>query len=153
MALLSWARGGRVEGLRTRSFWCLQDRWIPLTGGAYILITGGGVKFRYPGGESPVFYIGQSANLRRRLREHNKFANEAAGAPPEERCFYWQKYNYAAEFGERYAIVRTWQGLTPKGLEDLLMARFVRRYLAFPVANGSGAWRKMWQVIRENADA
>src|SRR5438045_743284 len=44
----------------------------PRTPGAYILLARSGVTFRYPGGESPVFYIGKAERLRRRLLTHRR---------------------------------------------------------------------------------
>ena len=49
-------------------FWRLDQHDVPQTGGAYVLV--GDTWFVYPTGKSPVFYVGQSRNLRQRLRQH-----------------------------------------------------------------------------------
>jgi len=48
-------------------------------------------------------------------------------------------YEYAAAFNTLYCLVYTWQGLTPKALEEILMAHFAQKHRSFPVANGAGS--------------
>jgi hypothetical protein len=50
-------------------------------------------------------------------------------------------------YGGRYCFVRTWQGMTPKGLEEEVMARFPKKYHCFPIANGAGSWWRIKKVI------
>jgi hypothetical protein len=98
--------------------------------------------FDYPQGKSPVFYMGQSANLRARLETHWYWADQAAQAARAP-SLYWPRYEYAARYGEWYAYMRTWQRLTPRALEEMAMARFAARYRAFPVANSAGSWNRV----------
>jgi len=129
-----------------RSFWDLRSHDIPESPGAYILIGRRGEGFRYPKGRSPVFYVGQSADIRYRLREHLSnatWAQEARERKDKDRFLYEPRYHYAAAFGETYVWIPTWQGLTPKALEDRILAEFVRDHLAFPVANGQGSWKSL----------
>jgi hypothetical protein len=129
-----------VESPKLLDFWGLQADDIPTLPGAYVLAANNW--FTYPAGKSPVFYIGQASNLRRRLMNHLKFAehvrdNERRGS------MYYSRYEYAGAFGARYTYVRTWQRLSPKALEELLMASFAKRYRAFPIANGAGSWNRL----------
>ena len=112
-------------------------------------MAGRGFRFNYPEGNSPVFYIGQASNLRRRLNEHLKWASEARDTPNRRYNLYHPRYEYAAKFNPRYTYIRTWQNVTPKDLEDIILARFAWKYLSFPVTNGQGAWRRIEQQWKE----
>ena len=92
-----------------------------------------------------MFYIGQSANLRRRLRDHLKFATEAKY--DRQYLLYWPRYEYCAAFGTHYCYVRTWQGLKPKALEDVVMANFAKKHGSFPVANSAGSWNRIQHIL------
>ena len=122
-----------------REFWGLGDDEIPSSPGAYILLAN--TRFPYPQGKNSVYYIGQAANLRRRLLTHLRFAKQAK--TDRRRSLYWPRYEYAAVYGARYCYVHTWQGLKPKALEDHLMALFAIKHYSFPVANGAGAWNRI----------
>jgi len=137
-----------LDGLETsplHEFWDFHDHDVPSVPGVYVLASKGGTHFPYPGGNSPIFYIGQSTSLLLRLRNHLMYARQAK----ENRRIplYWPRYEYAAKFGARYCYIRTWQGLKPKALEDIVLARFAKRYLSFPIANGSGAWSRIAKEI------
>lgn len=121
-------------------FWKLKEHELPQSPGAYILLARG-TRFLYPGGTSSVYYIGQSKNLRRRLHMHLRFASEAQ--ENRKLNLYWPRYEYAAKFGTGYCFVQTWQGLTPKALEENLLGKFAGKHRAFPVANGAGSWRRI----------
>jgi len=130
-----------------RDFWRLDEHDIPSKPGVYLLVARGDVRFPYPNGRSPIFYIGQSCSLRRRLREHLKWAKIARDS--REEWLYWPRYEYAAAFGGRYCFVKTWQGFKPKALEDKVMALFARKYYSFPAANAAGAWRRVHKEFSE----
>lgn len=123
-----------------RRFWELKNHDIPNTPGAYIL-QARGTRFPYPLGTNSVYYIGQSRSLLRRLREHLKYALEARDS--RRGSVYLPPHEYAAAFGTHYYYVHTWHGLTPKALEEILLARFAEKHRSFPVANRSGAWRRI----------
>ena len=123
-----------------RRFWELRDHDIPTARGAYIP-QARGTRFRYPRGTNTVYYIGQSRNLRTRLRTHLRYALEARD--DRQWTVYIPRYEYAAAFGTHYSYVHTWQGLTPEALEQLLLARFAEQHRGFPVANGAGSWRRI----------
>ena len=97
--------------------------------------------FPYPLGTNSVYYIGQSKNIRSRLLGHLRYALEARD--DRQRTVYRPRHEYAAAFGTHYYYVYTWQGLTPKALEEALLARFAEKHHSFPVANSSGAWRRI----------
>ena len=146
MAIFDWAlRHGIDKRPGPSNFWSLRDHDIPARPGVYVLVAGPGGRFNYPAGRSPVFYIGCSKNLRQRLIDHLKWSEEAADYRRSR--LYWPRYEYAAVYGSRYAYIRTWQNVTPKQLEDILLACFALRYLSFPVANGQGAWRRVQTEI------
>jgi hypothetical protein len=104
-----------------------------------------GMAFRYPRGESPVFYIGQGIRIRGRLRRHRVGILEARNA--RRLCLYRPTREYGAAFGAYYSFVLAPSGIHPRGLEDLLMARFARQYRSLPVANGAGAWARIRRII------
>ncbi len=126
------------------NFWDLKDHEIPQKPGAYIL-RARGTRFQYPRGTNSVFYIGQSANLQKRLLDHLKFAIEAKSN--RKFMLYRSRYEYLAAFGTHYVYIPTWHGLKPKALEDVLMAHFAEKHLSFPVANGAGAWKRIGTLI------
>ena len=121
-------------------FWKLKKHDLPQSAGAYILLARG-TRFLYPSGTSPVYYIGQSRNLRHRLHTHIKYASEAQDN--RQLPLYWPRYEYAAKYGMGYCYVQTWKGLTPRALEENLLAKFARKHRAFPVANGAGSWNRI----------
>jgi hypothetical protein len=129
------------ESPKLLDFWNLGQHPIPALPGAYVLAAHNW--FAYPAGKSPVFYIGQAANLQKRLGDHLKFAEQVRDNDRRGLAMYYPRYEYAGAFGARYAYVRTWQRLTPRGLEEMLMASFARRYRAFPIANSAGSWNRL----------
>lgn len=159
MAILDWVVGGKIaDRPPMANFWWLQSHKIPEKPGAYILMAQRGVTFNYPAGSSPVFYIGQSGNLRSRLSEHLKYSEEARDIPvkweyqregEEYRPLYHRRYEYASTFGGRYAYLQTWQNATPKMLEELLLAKFSIMYRSVPVANAQTSWKRINQALRE----
>jgi hypothetical protein len=118
---------------------------VPREPGAYILMARPGEAFRYPGGDSPVFYIGQGRRVRRRLRTHRRGILQAKNARTE--CLYRPVREYGAVFGAYFTFVLAQPGCRPKELEDLLMARFAKQYRSLPVANSAGAWKRMRIII------
>ena len=128
-----------------KDFWKIKGHDIPTLPGAYILVARADSHFDYPLGRSPVYYIGQSKNLRSRLRLHLKHATEARDNRKEP--LYWPRYEFAASYAGRYCFVRTRQGLTPRALEEEVLARFARKYRCFPIANGSGSWNRVGKII------
>ena len=143
MAILDFLANYKRSDLK--DFWKINDHEIPTLPGVYILVARGNSHFDYPLGKSPVYYIGQSKYLRYRLREHLKYATQARDNRKEP--LYWPRYEFAASYGDRYSFVRTRQGLTPRALEEEVIARFAKKYRCFPIANGSGSWNRVGKVI------
>ena len=86
----------------------------PDGGGAYVL---GAVTTTliYPWGDSPVFYIGKAARLRRRLRTHRANARKAAS----EHDKHWHpRHRYAEAFGAIPAANTTWPGRQRRREDD-----------------------------------
>lgn len=135
---------GYFSGLN--EFWNLRDHEIPRQPGAYILLARG-TRFRYPHNTNSVFYIGQSSNLRSRLLTHLKYSLQARD--DRQIPLYYPRYEYAARYGTHYGFVRTWQGLTPRALEEILMAHFANKHRAFPIANSAGSWSRIYQFVNQ----
>jgi hypothetical protein len=131
--------GTRTWVSEKRDFWRLRDHDIPALPGVYVLF--GSHSFDYPVGRSPVFYVGQSDDLRERLTTHLTFAAEAKNG--RKLALYYPRYEYAARFGRWYAFARTWQRLKPRAMEEMAMACFSNRYRAFPIANSAGSWNRV----------
>lgn len=145
MAILSFL--DNYERSDLKDFWKINNHKIPQSPGVYILVARGDSHFNYPLGKSPVYYIGQSKNLWSRLYSHFKIATEARDNRKEH--LYWPRYEFAAAYGGRYCFMRTWQGMTPKGLEEEVMARFAKKYRCFPIANGAGSWWRVKKIMEK----
>lgn len=112
-----------------------DDLKIPKTQGAYILGTDG-ENLIYPWGRSPVFYIGQSSNLAKRLADHKKYTEKAIYDHDEQ--YWWPRYQYGASFGVTVAWYSVRGTQNPNTLEASLIDHFYDFYGAIPTANG--AW-------------
>ena len=130
--------GPQFSRSRVRHLGTMDRHDVPEKGGVYVLLTGDGTAFPYPGGQSRVFYIGQSSNLRRRLQRHLRAIDEIHGE--RRHTLYYRIYEYAARFGCRYVCIPSLRRETPKGLEADVMACFGKRFRSWPVANNVGAW-------------
>lgn len=111
--------------------------------GAYIFV--GNKSFTYPLGTSPMFYIGQAVNLRKRLYRHKKAITQAGGERPH--AIYRPVTEYAAQFGANVAILPCSKYL-PKDFEFLLLVEFLKQFHAMPVANNAVNWRKVRQELK-----
>ena len=141
MAVLQFLNGMKgIKASPLANFWQLDRHVIPPYPGVYLLIAKSGISFTYPTGTSAVYYIGQGRSLHRRLHTH--YTNTKECREYDDLAFVWKpRYEYGAKLGGRYCFIRTWRGMSPKGLEDRVLERFAKRYHAFPVANSAGAWR------------
>ena len=111
---------------------------VPDGGGAYVLGTAT-TTLIYPWGDSPVFYIGKAAHLRRRLRTHRANARKAA----RERDAHWHpRHRYAEAFGAHAAWFHARDGETPEEVETALMQAFYRAVGAIPAANTTWPGRR-----------
>ena len=143
MAILDFLDNYEPSDLK--DFWKINDHEIPTLPGVYILVARPDSHFDYPLGRSPVYYIGQSKNLRFRLRLHLKHATEARDNRKEP--LYWPRYEFAAVYAGRYCFIQTWQGMTARALEEEVLARFARKYHSFPIANGQDSWNRINRVM------
>jgi len=108
-----------------------------------MLIAKPSIRFRYPSGWSSVYYIGQAQSLRRRLSGHLGWHDKARNNNRGIYSLFEPRHEYGAAFGQRYCFIKTWRGLKPKSLEDIVLAEFAKFYHAFPVANSAGAWKRI----------
>lgn len=94
------------------------------------------VQLVYPWGSSPVFFVGQSSNLQKRIiGTHRKLILAAFDDHTEKN--WWPRYQYGAAHG---AIVAWYscRGLQdPNKLESDLITSFYDNYGSIPVANGT----------------
>ena len=116
---------------------------IPEDGGVYVLGTTS-TPLVYPWGTSPVYYIGQSGDLRKRLTGHRAAAVDA-------RSFgrYWEswrpRYQYAAALGADCVwFTASNHDTTPEALEAVLINEFYWLVGSTPAANGT------WPDIKPN---
>ena len=112
--------------------------------GVYVLLTGDGTLFQYPVGRSPVLYIGQSVNLRRRLGDHSEWAKQAKSNRRRE--LYYPRYEYAERFGVKFVYLCTRGRVAAKKLEKILLARFTNKFRGWPVGNSGGSWDHIGKV-------
>lgn len=105
---------------------------VPNASGVYILGTAGQALV-YPWGSSRVFYIGESADIRRRLQYHRRQTLKISDGKIR-----WdhERNQFGAAYGTECAWWTCVEGETPKGLEDRFLWDFWRRYGATPAANG-----------------
>lgn len=145
MALLDFLEDRKLECLvsKVANFWKVREHDLPIKAGVYILVAKRGVKFRYPRGKSSIYYIGQGSSLKRRLCQHWRWHNEVKKNKRKVFPLYEARYEYGGKFGGRYCYIKTWSGMSPKGLEDIVLARFAKRFRTFPVANSAAAWNRI----------
>ena len=114
---------------------------VPARRGVYILVAANRTKFIYPKGKSPVIYIGQASNLRRRLREHLK--NWKTVVRDEEKDLrdhveHCPRYWYIEKCkGARVYTFYCLKGQRAKDLESEIIWHFYEKYHALPVGNGA----------------
>ncbi len=137
---------GNLEFSPVRDLLAWRKSDVPRQPGAYLLLARPEVTFRYPRAESPLFYIGQTKNLRRRLYNHQRGIRQASHN--RRLCLYRPTREYGAAFGAHYAFVLAEAGGKPRDLEDLVMARFACHHSSLPVANGAGAWNRLRAIIK-----
>ncbi|MCK5813052.1 MAG: GIY-YIG nuclease family protein [Cocleimonas sp.] len=111
---------------------------IPNKSGAYVIGTSDGTMLTYPWGSSPVFYIGQSLDLHRRLLEHQRYICKAIDDHEEDS--WWPRYQFGASFGADVAWYSCRGIQDPKNLEADLINKFYETYGSIPLANGT--WPK-----------
>lgn len=114
---------------------------LPRTEGVYIIGTGDGTMLVYPWGTSPVFYIGRSDQLRRRLRSHRKHTCSAI-ADHDDR--WWPRYQYGASFG---AHVAYYERKDSKAFEAEIVTDFFYAFGSIPAANS--AWPRDIKPVQE----
>ena len=111
--------------------------------GVYIIVSNDSskTKFVYPRGKSPVIYIGEAVNLRRRLRHHLRRLNELLDNEEDYMKQHYQdssRYQYMKYYG---AYVYTFKCLkktqVAKNLESHILWKFYEKYRSLPVGNGA----------------
>ena len=128
----------------------LLDDELPKTtaGGAYVIGTADTMLI-YPWGTSPVFYIGQAANLRQRLAGHKTMIQEA-----QEDYDHWYRprHQYGAALGAHVAWYSRRGPESPRVIEGRLMDAFYEMFGAIPCANGAWSRGHTTRPAREDDD-
>ncbi len=106
---------------------------IPDAPGAYVLGTANETMLVYPWATSPIYYIGMSTSLRRRLLEHRKHIQGATDDYWGK--WWWPRYQYGAAFGASCTWFLSPEGTNPKALEAKLVSEFYLRFGSIPTAN------------------
>lgn len=112
-----------------------EIQWMPETAGVYALGANDGTLFSYPWGTSPIYYIGQSKELRKQMIEHRKFILQAITGSRERKC--WPRYQYGASFGATVAWYSVRGAQFPNKLQTDLLAAFYDLYGSLPLANST----------------
>jgi len=107
----------------------------PTKPGAYVLGSSDGTMFTYPWGSSPIFYIGQSSSLLKRLKEHKKNISEAINDHTEK--YWWPRYQFGASFGADLAWYSARGMQNPNVLESDLITSFYESFGSIPMSNGT----------------
>lgn len=110
--------------------------------GVYILGSSDNTTFTYPWGSSPIFYIGKSINLMKRLRSHRNYILKAAEDHNSRK--FRPKNQYGAAFGADTAIFYLNDFGDLGNYESKMITDFYDTYGSIPV--GNGAWPKSIQT-------
>ena len=115
----------------------LDEEYIPEKPGVYVWLSDR-TEYVYPwsdtNGNSRVYYIGRSTNLRTRLKTHKKHCLQRIS--DRDQGYYWPFYEYAAHHGCNVV----WIISNHKDKENELLVAFANYYGAKPVANGQSGW-------------
>jgi hypothetical protein len=136
--------------LKIANIWQSDRHKIPNSPGVYILIAKKGIRFHYPKGKNPIYYIGETDSLRRRIVEqHRKHHSHVRDDCRLKHYLYEARHEYGGVFGGRYCYIQTWKGKTSKQLEKQIIRAFLKRYHAPPVANGAGVWGWVKKALKK----
>lgn len=113
---------------------------VSTNNGVYILVSPR-TRFVYPKGSSKVIYIGQTNNIKRRLKEHQKNLRNAIFDNHNE-IWHPDRYNYMKYHGGAKVYYYTCKGnQESKELESRIMEMFYDKYMATPIGNGERSFR------------
>ena len=113
--------------------------------GVYILVAKKG-KFLYPSKKySPIFYIGMSTNLKKRLKSHQNEIKRIHKMPFKDRWddWYWERHQYAVAFECRVLVFTIRSSQSAKNLEANIIENFYNEFYGKPVANGAFSFKKI----------
>jgi hypothetical protein len=147
MDLFDFLKDLKAKASPIGDFWRLEEHEIPASPGAYLLVARSSVRFTYPAGRSPIYYVGMAQSLRRRLSDHLKHHTEVRDRR-DTSSFYEPRHEYGGVHGGRYCFIRAWRSMSARSLEDAVLARFFVQYHSFPVANRAGGWRRVEQEFK-----
>ena len=106
---------------------------LPRAPSAYVIGTADNTSLTYPWGTSPIYYIGQSEDLSKRIGNHAEWARQARDDHSRE--WWLPSYQYAGAFGGQVVWWLAKEGASQKNLEVALINAFYLAYGAIPAAN------------------
>src|SRR5277367_2580972 len=113
------------------NLWQCDGHEIPSVAGVYLLIAKKGFQFSYPKGKSPIYYIGQTTSLRKRIVEqHCKYHTHVRDNCRLGDYLYEARHEYGGAYGGRYCFIRKWHSISPKDLEKLVVRAFMEQFHA-----------------------
>jgi hypothetical protein len=113
--------------------------------GIYILLAGNGTVYRYPRGNSPIFYIGLGNSLRNRVttrkRRVQRLLRREKKVGDTNLKTEWPRYEYAAHHNAMVAAfpVRLLGGQTIRDVESEAIGLFAACFGSPPVANAAAS--------------
>ncbi|WP_300671501.1 hypothetical protein [Desulfoluna sp.] len=107
--------------------------WAPAASGAYVIGAGQGTMFTYPWGQSPIFWIGESRDLRKSFAEYRRLTRLSMDDRAE--TTWWPQYQYGASYGATVAWYAVVGAQFPNRLQYDLMAAFYGLYGSMPLGN------------------
>ena len=114
--------------------------------GAYVIVAGDRTHFIYPQGKSSVIYIGESTQLRTRLKQHLRNLRDLEQCETDDLHRYNEantRYQYFKSFGAYvylfYCLKSTQDS---KDLESWILWKFYEKHRALPVGNGARSFSR-----------
>src|SRR5271154_5916702 len=90
-------------------FWRCNEHGIPSSPGVYLLIARRGFQFSYPAGKSPIYYIGQTTSLYKRIvKQHRKYHKHVRDNCRLKNYLYEARHEYGGVYGGKYCFIQAW---------------------------------------------
>jgi len=135
----------KMEPFETRPLVEVNVSSVSERPGIYILLAGDGTVYRYPRGNSPIFYIGLGNSLRNRVRTHKHrvqrlLKREKSGSGKNAKTE-WPRYEYAANHSGMVTAfpVKLLASQTIRDVESDVIGLFAAHYGSPPVANAAAS--------------
>lgn len=110
---------------------------IPNRSGVYVIVSTKSPYFIYPTGKSPVIYIGESINLKQRIKEHYSIFKEVCNPETADKWWYSSRYQFMKYFGAHVYLFYCYKNQSPKELESFFLHSFYNKFHSIPFGNGA----------------